>query len=157
MGYPIRGIIQEDYLYLHNFETNRWPAGDPITGYLNCDGSPTKTVCLNAKADSTTYQYWQWSFGKRPKEELYNIKKDPVCLKNLATNPEFNDIKNQLHNQLFSKLRKQEDPRMFGKGTVFDNYTYADSSGVDFYKRHLKGEKLNFGWVNASDFAKIEE
>jgi arylsulfatase A-like enzyme len=42
-GYPIRGIIMDDMLYLQNFETSRWPAGNPETGYLNCDGSPTKT------------------------------------------------------------------------------------------------------------------
>src|SRR5699024_4085168 len=45
-GYPIRGIVTKDYLYLHNFKTNRWPAGNPETGYLNVDGSPTKTNIL---------------------------------------------------------------------------------------------------------------
>ena len=33
--YPIRGIVKGDYLFLHNFETDRWPAGNPETGYLN--------------------------------------------------------------------------------------------------------------------------
>lgn len=41
-GYPIRGIIKGDFLYLINFETSRWPAGNPETGYMNVDGSPTK-------------------------------------------------------------------------------------------------------------------
>ena len=38
-GYPIRGIRSGDWLYLQNFETDRWPGGNPETGYLNCDGS----------------------------------------------------------------------------------------------------------------------
>ena len=44
-GYPIRGIVTGEFLYVKNFEPGRWPAGNPETGYLNCDGSPTKTVC----------------------------------------------------------------------------------------------------------------
>lgn len=43
-GYPIRGIIRDGYLYLRNFEPERWPVGNPETGYLNTDGSPTKTL-----------------------------------------------------------------------------------------------------------------
>ena len=47
-GYPMRGIVKGDFLYLRNYEPGRWPAGNPETGYLNCDGSPTKTELLNA-------------------------------------------------------------------------------------------------------------
>ena len=35
VGYPIRGICKGDWLYIQNYEVDRWPAGDPITGYLN--------------------------------------------------------------------------------------------------------------------------
>lgn len=38
-GYPVRGIVQGEWLYLKNFEPDRWPAGNPETGYLNTDGS----------------------------------------------------------------------------------------------------------------------
>ena len=31
-GYPIRGIIKNETLYLQNFEPSRWPAGNPETG-----------------------------------------------------------------------------------------------------------------------------
>ena len=36
-GYPIRGIVRGGWLYLRNFEPARWPAGNPETGYLDCD------------------------------------------------------------------------------------------------------------------------
>ena len=39
-GYPIRGIVKGGFLYLKNFKPERWPAGNPETGYLNVDGSP---------------------------------------------------------------------------------------------------------------------
>lgn len=153
-GYPIRGIVKGDYLYIQNFEPSRWPAGDPITGYLNCDGSPTKTVCLNSKIDPETFDYWKWSFDKRPMNELYNIKKDPICMENLAKNPEYHQLLTQLKKQLFDELKQQSDPRMMGKGDLFDKYEYADPSGLNFYERYLNGEKLNSGWVNKTDFEK---
>ena len=82
-GYPIRGLIRGDYLYLKNFETNRWPAGNPETGYMNVDASPTKTEILKARRNEKTAHYWQLSFGKRGGEELYNIKNDPNCMVDL--------------------------------------------------------------------------
>ncbi|MDN5201010.1 sulfatase [Fulvivirgaceae bacterium BMA10] len=153
-GYPIRGIVKGDYLYIHNFEPDRWPAGDPVTGYLNCDGSPTKTVCLNAKQDTTTYAYWQWSFGKRPTEELYFIKDDPECLVNLSEDADHSDLKASLKKQLFAELKQQSDPRILGNGEIFDTYEYANKSNSSFYERFMQGEKLNSGWVNPSDFEK---
>ena len=48
-GYPVRGIITDQYFYSINFKPERWPAGNPETGYLNTDGSPTKSEILNLK------------------------------------------------------------------------------------------------------------
>jgi N-sulfoglucosamine sulfohydrolase len=153
-GYPIRGIVKNGYLYIHNFETDRWPAGNPETGYLNCDGSPTKTVCLEAKTKSSTKKYWEWSFGKRPQEELYHIKEDPDCLNNLTRDSQFTALKEQMKNQLFEELKQQGDPRMFGKGNIFDEYPYANEDNRGFYERYMGGEKVRAGWVNESDFEK---
>jgi N-sulfoglucosamine sulfohydrolase len=153
-GYPIRGIVKDDYLYIKNFEPSRWPAGNPETGYLNCDGSPTKTEVLNLKRNKQNQEYWNCSFGKRPQEELYNIKNDRECMNNLADMDEFEGQKSKLKNQLFAELKKQGDPRMFGKGYIFDEYLYGDTNTKNFYERYMRGEKLNSGWVNNSDFEK---
>ncbi len=154
-GYPIRGIIKGEYLYLINFEPSRWPAGNPETGYLNCDGSPTKTVCIEARKEPAEHKYWEWSFGKRGDEELYHLKDDPDCLENLAAVPEHQELKKRLREQLLAELKKQADPRMFGRGHVFDEYPYADETGRNFYERYMKGEKMKAGWVNPSDFEKV--
>ncbi len=154
VGYPVRGIIKGDHLFIHNFETERWPAGNPETGYLNCDGSPTKTEILEANRNSTAPEFWNGAFGKRPADELYNIVDDPECMNNLADKAEYSSILSTLREQLFSELKTQSDPRMFGNGDVFDRYLYADESGRNFYERYMRGEKVNFGWVNASDFEK---
>src|SRR5690606_4802812 len=76
-GYPVRGIVRDSMLYLRNFETGRWPAGNPETGYMNTDGSPAKTFILKyAWSEGSDHDYWSHNFGKRPAEELYNIRTD---------------------------------------------------------------------------------
>jgi len=152
-GYPIRGIVDGEYLYVRNYETARWPAGNPETGYLNCDGSPTKTEILNARRYQTDIaSRWQMSFGKRPAEELFRITDDRYCMNNLAAIPTFSKIKQDLQNQLMARLRQEKDPRIKGPGDYFERLPYANKQGYRFYERFQAGEKLSAGWVSKSDF-----
>ena len=153
-GYPIRGIVKEGLLYLHNFETSRWPAGNPETGYLNCDGGPSKTEVLNLRRQEGQNIYWSLCFGKRPAEELFDIRRDPECLVNLAPRPDFQRLKDSLKSQLFAELKAQDDPRMFGQGQIFEQYPYANAGQRGFYERFMRGERAQAGWVSASDFEK---
>ena len=153
-GYPIRGIVKGGLLYLRNYETERWPVGDPITGYLNTDGSPTKTWILDHRRAEGKSTYWDQNFGKRPTEELYDISSDPACIKNLADNAEFAEHKADLREQMEKELTQQEDPRMEGRGNIFDEYPVA-TAVANFYERVMKkGEKVPAGWVNPGDFEK---
>jgi len=156
-GYPIRGIVSGEFLYLRNFEPGRWPAGNPETGYLNCDGSPTKTVCLDAREAPETFEYWELCFGKRPPEEMYNIMEDPDCMNNLAENPVFAEKKKALRERMEKELTSQGDLRMLGRGDEYEQYPYADPTGRNFYERYMDGEEMKTGWVNESDFrGKVE-
>jgi arylsulfatase A-like enzyme len=154
VGYPIRGISKNDVLYIRNYETERWPAGNPETGYLNCDGGATKTEILQARRAGRERRHWDLAFGKRPAEELYDLKQDPDCLHNLADDPQRQPLKQQLRRQMERELRAQGDPRMFGRGAVFDRYPYANAEQRNFYERFIRGEKMKAGWVNESDFEK---
>jgi len=151
-GYPIRGIVKNDYLYIRNFEPDRWPAGNPETGYLNTDGSPTKTFILDHRQTPGMTKYWEMNFGKRPTEEFYNIRTDPDCIQNLAYDPEVAPIMESMKNQMLAELKAQGDPRMFGRGEIFDEYVYANEDTRGFYERYMEGEELNAGWVNPGDF-----
>ncbi len=157
VGYPIRGIRKGDYLYVRNFETTRWPAGDPITGYLNCDASPTKTQILRSRTTPGMELYWKTNFGKRPTEELYNITNDEECMVNLANEPEMASVKQELWKLLEDELKAQGDPRMFGNGNIFDEYEVAFKNVKDFYNRYMAGEKMVAGWVIESDFEQITD
>jgi hypothetical protein len=140
--------VKDGWLYLQNHESERWPSGNPETGYLNCDGGATKTEVLKLRPA----KHWQLCFGMRPKEELYDIQKDMDCMNNVASDTQFSERKERMKARLEKILREQEDPRVFGNGAVFERYPYADKSTRDFYNRMKAGEKMNAGWVSPTDF-----
>ena len=154
-GYPIRAIIKKDAVYVQNFEPTRWPAGNPETGYLDCDAGATKTFILEAHRKDPTDEYWAKCFGIRPREEFYNVAKDPDCVANLASSAEHAAVMGELREAMFAELKAQGDPRMEGKGDIFDHYLHANKGHVGFYERFMAGEKLKTGWVNDSDYEKV--
>jgi N-sulfoglucosamine sulfohydrolase len=149
-GYPIRGIVQEGYLYLINYKFDRWPSGNPETGYLNTDGGPTKTFILNTRRVQGNWFYWQYNFGKHPEEELFDLNKDPYCMHNLAKDRSLAAIKENLRAVMIKILLEQKDPRILGNGDLFDQYEYAGEV-KNFYNRQQNGEQVKAGWVNKSD------
>lgn len=151
-GYPIRGIVKNDLLYLENFEPLRWPGGNPETGYLTCDASPTKTLILKEHRRNPGDTNWALCFGKRPAKELYDLRKDPDCMVNLAGRPEQKSVETSLQRELMSELKAQDDPRMSGQGGIFEKFPYSDPEYRNFYNRYMAGEKKVPIWVNASDF-----
>ena len=153
-GYPIRGIVTADALYLRNFEPSRWPGGNPETGYLDCDGGPTKTEVLKTRADPQQRHFWEACFGPRPAEELYDLQRDADCVTNLVGLTNSAPLAANLQRRLFDELTAQHDPRMAGQGGQFDLYPYADEKMRGFYERYEGGEKLSPGWVNETDFQK---
>ena len=50
-------------------------------------------------------------------------------------------------NQMVAELKAQDDPRMFGRGSVFEEYPYAEANLRGFYERYMRGEKLQAGSV----------
>lgn len=150
VGYPVRGMHKNGFLYLKNYEPDRWPACNPETGYLNCDGGAIKTMLLTNRRKGIDTYYWKLSFGKRSGEELYDVFKDPDCINNLAQNIKFQTIKKAMEKEMEAKLLAQGDLRMQGYGQLYEQYPGAEING--FYERFMKGEKFKLGWVNESDF-----
>lgn len=150
-GYPMRSMLKGNYLFIRNYEPTRWPAGDPVTGYMNIDGSPTKTEVLNSRHNPATKKYWDLSMGKRGERELYDIRKDPLCMVNLADKEEYKETMERMEHEMESRLTAQNDPRMEGRGEIFDKYPNMSKSH-DYYNRVKAGEKLPANWINESDF-----
>ncbi len=150
VGYPIRGIYKDSMLYLKNYEIDRWPSGNPETGYLNTDGGATKTEILNLRRSGKDKHFWKLNFGKREAEELYNISKDPFCMDNLAEELDHAPLKASLEREMEGKLLAQDDLRMRGYGQLYEQHPFTRNK--DFYGRFMAGEKTVAGWVNKSDF-----
>lgn len=122
VAYPARAIRNDDFLYVHNFLSDRWPVGNPEYGFMNCDASPTKSFLQGLSKSDPQYYFFELSFGKRPAEELYDMKNDPGCVNNLAPLAAYSEIKQQLWEQLKTELIDQGDPRILGQGEIFDFY-----------------------------------
>lgn len=150
-GYPTRGIIRDNWLYVENFEPTRWPGGNPETGYMDCDAGVTKSVILNNHRSNPDDPFWGLCFGLRPPEELYDMTSDPDCVKNLAIDAESTNQKTALREMMHSSLRQQGDPRLAGNGAIFDSYPHASKGNVGFYERFMEGEPLRAGWIAPTD------
>jgi hypothetical protein len=124
LSYPVRAIRTKDYLYVHNLNPERWPVGNPEFGLRDTDGSPTKEVIVNIEKQTPGNPFYQLNFGMRPEEEFYVSERDPHCIDNQASNPEYETIKTKLRAQMETELTLQQDPRMLGTGDVFDITPY---------------------------------
>ena len=84
------------------------------------DGCPTKDYLVEHKSDLS--YYYNLAFGKNPEEELYDVKKDPFQLHNLAADPGYQEIKSDLRSRLDKELLETGDPRSTGRGNELDQY-----------------------------------
>jgi N-sulfoglucosamine sulfohydrolase len=154
LGYPARAIRTKDYLFVKNYKPDRWPIGDsvPVTkendernavegfsklypGYLDIDGSPSKTFMMENKDSEGMKDLFQNAFAKRSAQQLYDIKNDPECINDLSGNSEYDEIRNELSQKLDEQLAKQGDPRMFGS-EIFDSYPrYSTTRQFDGFNK----------------------
>ena len=132
-GYPVRAIRNHRYLYIRNYEPDRWPSGTPnymhaaVPGawLADCDNGITKTYMVeNRDRDDDHRNLYELAFGKRPAEELYDCQSDPEQLVNLASDPIYEEIRAELSAQLEKELEKHGDPRVTGGWADFDNVPY---------------------------------
>ncbi len=122
LGYPVRAIRVGELLYIHNYADDRWPCGNPELGLKDTDPGPTKSLIeQRGQADP----YWQFCFGKRPGDELYDVVRDADCVKNLAEDAAYYDRLSKMRETLYNQLKSQNDPRVLGEGDIFDRYPTA--------------------------------
>ena len=129
LSYPVRAMRTKDFLYIRNFRPDRWPAGDPelyvaVGPFGDIDGGPTKSVLLDRRQEPAMAPLFQLAAAKRPAEELYDLKRDPDELQNVAGRPEYRDAQRRLRAELDAWLRDTGDPRMAGDDDRWDRFPY---------------------------------
>jgi arylsulfatase A-like enzyme len=139
LPYPQRALRTSDYLFIVNFKPERMPMGDPgqldadittltentHTSFADMDSSPTKAWLISGRNNPQWKQHFDWAFGKRPDEELYHISQDPHEVKNLADDPNYTAIRDQLRERLMNELKRTQDPRLEKDGAFFETAPMA--------------------------------
>lgn len=144
LPYPMRSLRTADFVYVRNFAEDRWPMGQPrgaaetplpplaefenstYAAYPDMDASPTKAWLIAHQNDSQWKWHYDHAFGKRPGEELYDVKNDPDQVKNLAADPSYAKQKQELSARLMKLLTEAQDPRVVGDGKTFDRPPFSD-------------------------------
>ena len=136
LGYPARAVRDKDFLYIWNIHPDRWPAGDPemyvsVGPFGDIDGGPTKDLLLQRRDDPAIAPYFTLATAKRPEEELYDLRKDPQQLENVAAKPEYGATKKMLRSALLNWMRETKDPRAGNQADPWDHYPYFGPPGRD--------------------------
>ena len=129
LGYPGRAIRTNDYLFIKNYEPERWPAGDPplygdVDAHMLHYDAPTKIHMLKNKNSEDIKPLFDLAFSKRPEYELYNIKEDPFQMNNLSQVEEYKPVFEALLSKLNTYLVKTNDPRETELEFDWDNTHY---------------------------------
>lgn len=142
--YPQRALRTPEFLYVHNFEPDRYPLGDPkgltadrapaaselenntYAAFPDTDASPTKAWLVAHRNDKE----WKWHFGyafaRHPAEELYDLKADPDQVKNLAGDKDHDATRKRLAGLLSKTLTDAGDPRLVEKDCRFERAPFTD-------------------------------
>jgi N-sulfoglucosamine sulfohydrolase len=130
LPYPMRALRTNEYVYIRNFQSDRWPMGTPTgitetdtplfedlqkttyTAFSDMDASPTKAWLVTHRNDPQWRWHYDFAFGKRAAEELYDVVSDPDQVRNLAADPKYAEVKSKLAARLMDELKRSEDPRI---------------------------------------------
>ncbi|MEW6304131.1 MAG: sulfatase [Verrucomicrobiota bacterium] len=134
LSYPQRCVRTPEFLYIRNFAPDRWPAGAPQAlkedgtpgpmhgAYHDIDGGPSLSFMVEHREDPNVKKFFHLAVDKRPAEELYDTKKDPGCLNNLAGNPQYSATQKKLGDHLLAYLKQTGDARVLGNGDIWETY-----------------------------------
>ncbi|RYD28385.1 MAG: sulfatase, partial [Verrucomicrobiaceae bacterium] len=142
--YPQRALHTSTHLYIINFKPDRYPMGAPYrlddeknpftpeqlredtrVTLTDMDSSPTKAWLVDKRNDPEWKSFYEVAFGKRPREELYDLKADPYQMKNLAGDPAHAKVRQEMETRLLEELRRSDDPRLIDDGSKFENPPFA--------------------------------
>ena len=138
LPYPQRAIRTPDHLYIINFRPDRYPLGDPFgldgpnpptleqltentfATLADEDQGPTKAWIVTHRKDPKWRFFYEHAYGKRPREELYDLKADPHQMNNVAADPRFAAVRAELEKRLLAELERTGDPRLMDDGEFFE-------------------------------------
>jgi hypothetical protein len=153
LPYPQRAIRTDDYLFVINFRPDRYPLGDhyqldtdqppsiqEMTNNTFCtlpdeDAGPTKAWLVSHREDPKWKPLFEHAYGRRPREELFDLKEDPHQMNNVVTQPKYEAVAARLRQTLMTELAQTGDPRLINGGEFFESPPMAGPVGASRTKR----------------------
>ncbi|MDB6136975.1 MAG: betC 1 [Verrucomicrobiaceae bacterium] len=144
LTYPQRSLRTADFLLIRNFKPDRWPMGAPwqvtetsapshedlahntFCAFPDMDAGEIKAWLVEHRNDPQWRWYYDYAFAKRPEFELYDVRKDPDQIHNVAADPMYADARARLTRQLMDTLTAAGDPRVTGDGQTFEKPPFTD-------------------------------
>lgn len=104
--YPIRSVISKDYHYINNLTSD----SSYFEKHLEAGAHAEVWWDKWKEAESDREQWLVNRFYNRPSEELYAIKDDPHQFNNLASLPQYSEVKAKLKKELQNWMESENDP-----------------------------------------------
>ncbi|HUG89800.1 MAG TPA: sulfatase [Planctomycetaceae bacterium] len=138
LPYPQRAIRTAEYLLVVNFKPDRYPLGDPYgldgndppspeelteTTFVTLpdeDAGPTKAWLVSQRNNPQWKRHYELAYGKRPREELFDLAADPHQVNNVAADPAYARVRDGLRGRLMAELQRTGDPRLVDDGKFFE-------------------------------------
>jgi N-sulfoglucosamine sulfohydrolase len=156
--YPARAIRTKDFLFITNFRPERRPLGDPhllesdmpptfkqventtFVTFPDDDAGVTKAWLVEHRNDPEWKPFFEHTYGLRPREELYDLRRDPDQMNNLAGDPDYQSQLAEMRTRLMNELQRSGDPRVKDDGRYFETPPLAGPLPGDVNKpnRQLK-------------------
>jgi arylsulfatase A-like enzyme len=161
--YPQRVLRTLDHALIVNFKPERWPLGDHYrldgkdeptfdevakTTFVTLpddDAGPTKAWFVGARKSPEWSAQFDKFYGRRPMLELYDLRKDPDEMNNVAEEPAYTAIRKEMTERLFAILRETGDPRMLEDGKYFETPPLAGPLPKQEQKRLPGGQPVKKG------------
>lgn len=156
LPYPQRSIRTADYQFIINFRPDRYPLGDPyrlesddpptteqvtqntFVTLPDEDAGPTKAWIVDHRNDPRWKSYYDHAYEKRPREELFDMEKDPHQMRNVAADPAYAAVVADLRKRLMSELESSGDPRVIDDGKFFETPPLAGPIPADAQRPRRK-------------------
>ncbi|MEP3210939.1 MAG: sulfatase [Maribacter sp.] len=161
LSYPIRAIRTKEFLYIKNFEPDRWPAGDPnahisVGQYGDVDNSISKFLIMKMEGKLSDKNYFKLAFGKRPSEELYRLSNDPFNLKNEIENKAYRADVISLRKELKNWMKQTNDLRATEPLTIYwDTLLYTPEYDFQNFDLDKKIEEYQMAIQKGNKFRVI--
>ena len=130
--YPMRAIRTHQWLYVRNYEPERTfqrpeselpdPLPDDRWERARATFNPYGLL-IRFRNRPEIRPHFLRAFGTRPAEELYDVRRDPCQLTNLAAEPAHAEVRADLAARLTARLKATADPRETGGPVLFESYT----------------------------------